>query len=318
MENIKIQVKHIKLLKKLNSKTKPIISKISKDFKLARKTIINNFNNLKLNNIINNFTININPHIQPNLKFVIVEIKTNPNEPQILEELLKITQLKMLDGILGEFSLIGLFIFKNTDEFNKVLNLLDKVLANSSFRKYQIVDTIKVFKTNGIKLSEVNLNQSHKVDEIDYIILKILQQDQDLKLISTYEITKIFKRNYNKEVSQSTIYHRIKKLEDYGIILNYAINFNPKKIGYNGKFIVRIKPKDSSKYNEIALKLEKKEEITDLFRIGEQYGLFAVIRVKEIEDFGKFMKGLYDSEEIEDTFTTFILDEHKSYQNFVI
>jgi len=318
MEKIKIQTKHIKLLKKLNSKTKPIISKISKDLKLARKTIINNFNNLKLNNIINNFTININPHIQPNLKYVIVEIKTNPNEPQILVELLKIPQLKMLDGILGEFSLIGLYIFKNTDEFNKVLNLLDKVLANSSFKKYQIVDTIKVFKTNGIKLSEVNLNQSHKVDEIDYLILKILQQDQGLKLISTYDITKILKNNYKRDISQSTIYHRIKKLEDHGIILNYAINFNPKKIGYNGKFIVRIKPKDSSKYNEIALKLEKKEKITDLFRIGEQYGLFAVIRVKEIEDFGKFMKELYDSEEIEDTFTTFILDEHKSYQNFVI
>ena len=53
-----------------------------------------------------------------------------------------------------------------------------------------------------------------------------------------------------------------KEMEENNIILNYSINFNPKKIRFNGKFIVRIKPRDPSKYNEIALKLEKMSEIT--------------------------------------------------------
>ena len=106
-------------------------------------------------------------------------------------------------------------------------------------------------------------------------------------------------------------------MEENGIILNYALNFNPRKIGYRGKFIVRIKPKDPSKYEELAHVLEEKEEIIDLFRIGEQFGLFAIVRVKEIEDYGTFIKKLYE-EDIEDTFTNFVLDEIVSFTNFVL
>lgn len=318
MKYFKIENKHLRLLKKLNSKKKLNISKISKELNITRKTFQSNFNQLRQNKIIKNFTININPNIQPNLKYIVLEIKTNPNEPQILDDLLRIPQLRLLDGILGEFSLIGLFIFKDQEEFNTILDQIDRIMADSGFRKYQIIDTIKVFKTNGIKLSEVHLNPSYKLDETDYLILKILQQDQGLKLISTYDLSKTLRVGYKKEISQSTIYHRIKKLEEEGIILNYTINFNPRMIGYDGKFIVRIKPKDSSKYNGIALNLEKKEEITDLFRIGEQYGLFAVIRVKEIENFGKFIRELYETGKIEDTFTNFVLDEQIPFSNFYL
>ena len=120
------------------------------------------------------------------------------------------------------------------------------------------------------------------------------------------------------EISQSTIHNRIKKLEQRGIILNYTVNFHPKEIGFKGKYLVRIKPKDPSKYNELALRLDRNKNITDLFRIGEQYGLFAIVRVKEIEDYATFIKNLYISEEIEDTYTNFVLDELKPYVNFSI
>ena len=89
-------------------------------------------------------------------------------------------------------------------------------------------------------------------------------------------------------------------------------------IGFRGKYLVRIKPKDPSKYNEIALNLEKSSFISDLFRIGEQHGLFAIVRVKNVEDYAEFIKNLYQSDEIEDTFTSFVLDELKTYTNFVI
>jgi len=46
--------------------------------------------------------------------------------------------------------------------------------------------------------------------------------------------------------------------------------------------------------------------------------LFAIVRVKEIEHYGKFIKELYGSEEIEDTFTNFVLDELKPYTNFLV
>ncbi len=307
---------HTGIIQKLYSKTKPNITKISRELKITRVTFQNRFEQLAREHIIKNFIININPNISPNLKYIILEIKTNPKEPHLVEELQKIPQLKILDGIFGEFSLLTLFIFKDSNEFSQVLDIIDKIMSNSYFKKYQLVEAIRVYKTYGIELTKVRLDVNYTLDNIDYLILKILEEDQGLKLLSTFEISRILKRKYQIEISQSTIYNRIKNLEQAGIILNYAINFNPSKLGFKGKFFIRIKPRDTSKYNQIALKLEKMQEITHLFRIGEQYGLFAIVRVRNIEDYASFIKYLYDTEEIEDTFTIFVLDELKPYTNF--
>ena len=128
MSDPKERVKNRALIKRLNSKTKFNISKNSQALGLSRQTIQNKLNNLRDRQIIKNFTININPNIQPNnLKFVMLEIKTNPKEPKLVEELLKLPQLKMLDGIFGEFSLIALFIFKSSDEYYQILNEIGKI-----------------------------------------------------------------------------------------------------------------------------------------------------------------------------------------------
>lgn len=245
-----------------------------------------------------------------------LEIKTNPKEPELVKELLEIPQIRMLDGIIGDFSLFALFIFKSPEEYYQILNTIDKIMAKSHFKKYQIIETIKVFKTNGISMKDSAV--SFDIDDVDYKILSILRDGQGTKPISTYEISKIFKEQLKIEISQSTIHNRIKKLEEQGVILNYTINFNPKKIGFKGKYLLRIKPKDPSKYNDLAIKLDIYRNITDLFRIGEQYGLFAIVRVKDIEDYATFIRDLYNSENIEDTYTNFVLDELISHTNFIV
>jgi DNA-binding Lrp family transcriptional regulator len=317
MENIRDQLEAQRYIKNLSGKTKFIISRNSRALGLTRQTYQNKLDGLRDQQIITNFTININPSIHPNnLKYVMLEVKTNPKEPELVRELLKIPQLRMLDGIIGDFSLFALFIFKSPEEYYQILNTIDKIMSKSYFKKYQIIDTIKVFKTNGISLKNSGLR--FELDNIDFNILNILRDGQGLKPISTYEISKIFKEQLKIEISQSTIHNRIKKLEREGIILNYTVNFMPKKIGYKGKYLLRIKPKDPSKYNELAIKLDMNKNITDLFRIGEQYGLFAIVRVEKIEDYATFIKDLYSSEEIEDTYTNFILDELIPYTNFII
>jgi len=327
MTEAKDEIKNRNLIKSFNNDSKYVITKLSQILGYTRQTIKKRFEDLKRENIISNFTINVNPNILPiNLKYVLVEIKTNPNEPQLLENLLKISQLKVLDGILGEYSLFALLIFQSSEEYYHVLSKIDKIMAQSHFKKYHIIETIKVFKTNGIELDDNEIDSNFEVDSTDYTILKIMQENQNLKPISTYEIKDIINDKYKdflnemnrQQISQSTIHNRIKKLEKNNVILNYALNFCPKKIGFRGKYLVRIKPKDPSKYNEIALNLEKNSFITDLFRIGQQHGLFAIVRVKKVEDYAKFIKILYQSDEIEDTFTSFVLDELKTYTNFVI
>jgi len=320
MTEAKDEFKNRNLIKSFNSKSKYVITKLTQILGYTRQTLKKRFDDLKIEKIISNFTININPNIVPiNLKYVLLEIKTNPNEPELLENLLKISQLKILDGVLGEYSLFALLIFHSSEEYYQVLSIIDKIMAQSYFKKYQIIETIKVFKTNGIELDVNKIDPDFEIDSTDYVILKIMQENQNLKPISTYEIKDTIKEKYKDFlISQSTIHNRIKKLEKKNVILNYALNFCPKKIGFKGKYLVRIKPKDPSKYNEIALNLEKNSFITDLFRIGEQHGLFAIVRVKKVEDYAEFIKILYQSDEIEDTLTSFVLDELKTYTNFVI
>ena len=327
MTKTKDEFKNRILIKSFNNKSKYVITKLTQVLGYTRQTIKKRFDLLKIEKIISNFTININPNILPiNLKYVLLEIKTNPNEPKLLENLLKISQLKILDGILGEYSLFALLIFHSSDEYYQVLSIIDKIMAQSYFKKYHIIETIKVFKTNGIELYNNEIEPNFEIDSLDYVILNILQENQVLKPLSTYEIKDIINDKYKdflyemnrQEISQSTIHNRIKKLENKNVILNYALNFCPKKIGYRGKYLVRIKPKDPSKYDEIALNLVKSQYITDLFRIGEQHGLFAIVRVKKVENYAEFIKSLYQSDEIEDTLTSFVLDELKTYTNFVI
>jgi len=306
-----------KILVKLNFKSKFNIKKISQEIGYTRQTFQKYLKQLKEDNVIFNTTININPNIRPNLKFVLIEIKSNPKEPYLVEKLLELPQLRSLDGVFGEFSLNAFFVFKDQEEFNLVLDEIDKIMASSHFKKYQILETIKIYKTNGIRLTEFK-TKNLDLDEKDYLILKILQEEQGLKPLSTYEIRDIMKKDYEKDISQSTIHNRIKNLESNNIILNYIMNFEPKEIGFEGKFFLRIKPKDPSKYQELALKLEQIAEITDLFRIGEEYGLLAIVRVKKISDYGNFIRNLYRSEEIEDTYTNFVLDELKPRTNFLI
>ena len=306
-----------KIINKLNFKSKFNIKRISKELGYTRQTFQKYLNKLKEDNVINKITININPNIRSNLKFVLIEIKSNPKEPYLVEELLKLPQLRSLDGVFGEFSLNAFFVFKNQDEFNLILKKIDKIMASSHFKKYQILETIKIYKTNGVRLSGL-ITGDLALDTTDYSILEILQEEQGIKTLSTYEIRDIIKEVYGKDISQSTIHNRIKNLELNKIILNYAMNFKPKELGFEGKFFLRTKPKDPSKYEELALKLENIPEITDLYRIGKEYGLLAVVRVNKIGEYGNFIRNLYLTEEIEDTFTNFVLDELKPFTNFKI
>ena len=68
-----------KILIKLNSKSKFNIKKISQEIGCTRQTLQKYLKKLEEEKVISNTTININPDLRPNLKFVLIEIKSNPN-----------------------------------------------------------------------------------------------------------------------------------------------------------------------------------------------------------------------------------------------
>ncbi|NVM45840.1 MAG: Lrp/AsnC family transcriptional regulator [Candidatus Lokiarchaeota archaeon] len=296
------------LINLLNSESKIKISEISEKLNVSRNTIKSRLSNLKKNHVIENFSIVSNPNIL-NQDYAFILIKTNPQEYMILEELKKIPQIKMVDGIFGEYSLLVKCIFNNKEEFNQTLQKFDFILSTySRFKKYRIIEAIKIYKINGINLANIPVKKDMKIDEIDYAILQILN-NQQLKYKTAHDIT-ISLRERNLEISQSGVYKRIKSLEDNYVILRHVANFYPKSLNFLGKFILMLKPKDPIEYGKFADNfLQKYPEIKEIYRTGEVFALLAIVRVKKIEDYGNLLLNLYDTDKIEDTYTYFVLDE---------
>jgi len=53
------------------------------------------------------------------------------------------------------------------------------------------------------------------------------------------------------------------------------------------------------------------DQILDLYRTGEDYGLLATIRIGNIAEYNSFLLRLYASEDIIDTHTVLVLEERK-------
>jgi DNA-binding Lrp family transcriptional regulator len=66
-------------------------------------------------------------------------------------------------------------------------------------------------------------------------------------------------------------------------------------------------------YDDVARNfLAPMDEITDLYRTGEDYGLLAILRVRDVSEYNSFLLKLYQSKEIIDTYTTLVLEERKN------
>jgi DNA-binding Lrp family transcriptional regulator len=53
-------------------------------------------------------------------------------------------------------------------------------------------------------------------------------------------------------------------------------------------------------------------QIFDLYRTGEEYGLLATVRVRDIQEYNSFLLKLYDSSNLIDTYSTLVLEERKA------
>jgi DNA-binding Lrp family transcriptional regulator len=90
------------------------------------------------------------------------------------------------------------------------------------------------------------------------------------------------------------------------------VTVNWPKLGFNAKFIVRMKV-NPNVYDDVARNfLAPMDEITDLYRTGEDYGLLAILRVRDVSEYNSFLLKLYQSKEIIDTYTTLVLEERKN------
>jgi len=92
---------------------------------------------------------------------------------------------------------------------------------------------------------------------------------------------------------------------------------NQEKVGFKTKLVVRIKVNPASYGNVARDFLVPMAEITDLYRTGEDYGLLAIARVRDVSEYNAFLLGLYASKDTIDTHTTLVLEERKNHPSYL-
>jgi len=119
-----------------------------------------------------------------------------------------------------------------------------------------------------------------KIDEKDKQLLSLLQKNCKLSLRELSQIT---------EMRETTIFARIKRLENSGIIKEYRAILDPKAIGKNVLAFVLIKydPSAGIKQKEVAEKIANLPEIQEVHIIAGDWDMIAKVREKDVEGLGK-------------------------------
>lgn len=260
------------------------------------------------NRVIYSPTILVNPNAI-DMQTFFMEIKTNPSEPRILSTIMNLPQVTSLDGILGNFSLFVKFESENKANFASILNQIDQKFSKGSrFHSYQIIEALHTYKLGGFPLHPIKT--IHKLNTKEMNILKLLQKNHNprkwpenslkSRLLSESEEKYLMKLNLSREINQYVENHIIQHF-------TIALKEYPGELGL--KFYVRIHPVNIGDYQILAKQLVLNPNIIELYRTGEESGLFSVVRTKTLKDFNKFIQSLYQLYPISDTHTTVVVDE---------
>jgi Lrp/AsnC family leucine-responsive transcriptional regulator len=302
------------ILEMLQRDGRTSLTEISRKVGLSRFAIRARVEKLFQDGVVLGAAITVNPLLVGFNRTVFFEFKTNPHEPWLAKLLEQNPSCDLLDGIAGEYSLFGRFRFTDDEHFNRILKTVDDAMGKTYFKKYRVVNAIKIFKEAGATF-KAERRERLKLDEVDFKILEILLNQTECANaplpLSTVELSRSL-LSFGIKISQPAVFSRLSRLEEKGAILRHSVRVDYSRLGLRSKFIVRVKANPNA-YDIVAQEvLTSMAEISDLYRTGEEYGLLAVLRVRDISEYNSFLLKLYDSKDILDTYTTLVLEEWKN------
>ena len=290
------------------------LTDISEKTRLSRSAVRDRIHKLYRDEVILGPTVIVNPAHVGISRTVFFEFKTNPHEPWLARMLEEVSSCDLLDGIVGDFSLLARFRLFGDEHFASILKKVDDAMGRSYFKKYRVVNAIRTFKESGISFP-TRVTKPLEVDKVDLKILEILlNQVKYAKAplpLSTVELSKQL-RILGTKISQPAVFNRLSRLESSGALLGHTLKVDFSKLGLKIKFIARIKANPNA-YDAVAEShLASMPQILDLYRTGEEYGLLATVRVRDVSEYNSFLLRLYDSRDLIDTYSTLVLEERKA------
>ncbi len=142
---------------------------------------------------------------------------------------------------------------------------------------------------------------SAEIDDLDRIIVNNLQQNARMPF------SKIAKE---AGVSEATVFLRVKRLQQLGIIKAFRAVVAPAKIGKNLSAFILVKA-DPRKYADVLSVVRELDEITEAYDVTGPFYLILRVDVSDKESLAKVIDSIGAVEGVSSTETAIVLKEIK-------
>ena len=140
-----------------------------------------------------------------------------------------------------------------------------------------------------------------KIDDLDLKIIRELQKDARQ---SYREIAEGLK------VAEGTIYNRLHKLHEMGIIKRFMVDLDFSKLGYDLTAIIGLKV-EGGHLPEIEEKIAKKSNVSAVYDVTGEYDAIIVAKFRDRNSLNKFIKGILAMSNVKRTYTMLVLNVMK-------
>jgi DNA-binding Lrp family transcriptional regulator len=145
------------------------------------------------------------------------------------------------------------------------------------------------------------LNMKSNVDEVDLKIIEMLERDART---SFREIAKELK------ISEATVYNRVKRMQEEGIIKGYSVKVDPSKLGLDLSAVIGLRVAGGHLV-EVEQEISKLKEVCCVYDVTGDYDAVIIARFRSRSDLNKFIKNVLSNPYVERSVTHVVLNTVK-------
>ena len=139
---------------------------------------------------------------------------------------------------------------------------------------------------------------SDKIDELDLKIIKEFQADARQ---SYREIAE------KLNIAEGTVYNRVSKLKDMGVIRKFIADINYAKLGYDLTVVIGLTV-EGGHLGEIEEKISKKPNVSAVYDVTGEYDALIVAKFTERDSLNDFIKSILRLPYVKRTNTMLVLN----------
>ena len=137
-----------------------------------------------------------------------------------------------------------------------------------------------------------------KIDDLDLKLIKELQGDG----------RKSFREIAEKlDVAEGTVYNRVNKLREEGVIKNFLVDVDYSRLGYDLTTVIGVRVKGGH-LPEIEAKIAKEKNVTAVYDVTGEYDAIVVAKFPGRDELNRLVKKINGMENVERTYTMVVLN----------